>query len=584
MKIASTDYAPIAAVPVPSLSADQMREVDRLMIEELGVTLLQMMENAGRSLAQVARSRFLEDDARGRRVLVLCGAGGNGGGGLVCARRLHNWGADVRVLLSVPPAKLGDVPQHQLRVLDAMGVEAKAADEPLALPPSDLIVDALIDYSLRGGPDGVAAALVRAANTHSAPILALDVPHRTRRHQWRRSGAHDSRGRNGDHGTPQAGTRSGSHPRYGWRALSGRHRGTAVSVRSARPAGRAHLRPCRPRPTTLRGAILTVEMVLACDLGGTRLRFALVQTDGSVLSRHVIPTPSDDPGALARGLREMLGGADGGVRGVVVGVPGPIDYDRGEVLTLPNLPGWDNAAISARSLSAEVGVRVLLANDADLAALGEYRYGAGRGSRDMVYITSSTGVGAGVIIGGRLLHGRQSLAEVGHTIIDMATMGTVESLGSGTAVAHRSGRSASEVATLAAEGDEEASGHFRAAATGLAVGVFNAVHSFAPDTVVIGGGMSQAGDLLLGPSKTCCKAVPTAARGQRLRWSEPPPATTRGSRALPPTGRKRRPGNAVDSSWLRGSQALRARLPRSRTTVRPTGIVLPTAAHGPRRR
>ena len=262
---------------------------------------------------------------------------------------------------------------------------------------------------------------------------------------------------------------------------------------------------------------MTIETILACDLGGTRLRFAFVRTDGSVLSRQVIPTPGDDPSALARGLRDMLDGADRDVSGVVVGVPGPVDYDRGEVMILPNLPDWESAGVSARSLSVDVGIQVMLANDADLAALGEYRYGAGQGSRDMVYITSSTGVGAGVIIGGRLLHGRQSLAEVGHTIIDMATMGTVESLGSGTAVAHQSGRSASEVAALAAEGDEVASGHFLAAATSLAVGVFNAVHSFAPETVVIGGGMSQAGELLLGPIRDMLLRCSDGCPGSRVK-------------------------------------------------------------------
>ena len=173
---AGSDCAPIATLTVPSVSADQMREVDRLMIEETGVTLVQMMENAGRNLAHVARCRFLERDARGKRVLVLCGPGGNGGGGLVSARRLHNWGADVHVLLSGAPEKLGDVPRHQLGILDAMGIQAKVAVGEAELSPADLIIDALVGYSLRGAPEGVAAALVRSANGHSAPILALDVP------------------------------------------------------------------------------------------------------------------------------------------------------------------------------------------------------------------------------------------------------------------------------------------------------------------------------------------------------------------------------------------------------------------------
>ena len=153
-----------------------MREVDRLAVEEFGITLLQMMENAGRALARLARERFLAGDARAKRVLVLAGPGGNGGGGLVCARNLHNWGANVRVLATAPPEEMGDVPRHQLRILDVLGVPTVVATEATRLPEADLIVDALVGYSLRGAPSGAAAALVRAANQHPAPILALDVP------------------------------------------------------------------------------------------------------------------------------------------------------------------------------------------------------------------------------------------------------------------------------------------------------------------------------------------------------------------------------------------------------------------------
>ena len=161
---------------VPHVSADQMREVDRLAIDEFGITLFQMMENAGRALARLARERFLDGDARGKRVLVLAGPGGNGGGGLVSARNLHNWGADVRVLATAQPESMGEVPRHQLRILDAIGVATAVATEEARLPEADLIVDALIGYSLRGAPSGAAAALVRAANQHRAPVLALDVP------------------------------------------------------------------------------------------------------------------------------------------------------------------------------------------------------------------------------------------------------------------------------------------------------------------------------------------------------------------------------------------------------------------------
>ena len=161
---------------VPSISTEQMREVDRLMIEEYGITLVQMMENAGRDLAQLARERFLAGDPRGKRVLVLAGTGGNGGGGLVCARRLHNMGADVSVNLSSPPERMADVTRMQLGILERMGVASEVAGPDAVLPSADLAVDALIGYSLKGALSGPTAALVRAANESEAPVLALDVP------------------------------------------------------------------------------------------------------------------------------------------------------------------------------------------------------------------------------------------------------------------------------------------------------------------------------------------------------------------------------------------------------------------------
>ncbi|MEE8157916.1 MAG: NAD(P)H-hydrate epimerase, partial [Dehalococcoidia bacterium] len=96
---------------LPYLTTEQMREVDRLMIEEYGILLIQMMENAGRNLAHLARRRFLDGDSQGSRVLVLAGTGGNGGGGLVCARHLRNQGADVRVFTTAGASRFAEVPR-----------------------------------------------------------------------------------------------------------------------------------------------------------------------------------------------------------------------------------------------------------------------------------------------------------------------------------------------------------------------------------------------------------------------------------------------------------------------------------------
>jgi NAD(P)H-hydrate epimerase len=157
---------------IPSVTAAQMREVDRLMVEQVGVSLLQMMENAGRGLALQAR-RMLDGDVKGRRVQVLAGPGGNGGGGLVAARRLAVWGADVEVVLAQPESRLAAAVAIQLATVRWMQVpvltERIGSD-------ADLTIDALFGYSLDGPPRGHAAELIEAANDSAARILALDLP------------------------------------------------------------------------------------------------------------------------------------------------------------------------------------------------------------------------------------------------------------------------------------------------------------------------------------------------------------------------------------------------------------------------
>lgn len=161
---------------IPYLNAEQMRAVDHAMVETYQITLLQMMENAGRNLAHLARTRFLDGDPRERDVVILAGRGSNGGGGLVCARRLHNWGADVKVLIPYPLETYQGIPAHQLHILQQMAVPIEAEMMRAKLPAAALIVDALIGYSLKGDPHGTVAGLIQSANKHEAPILSLDVP------------------------------------------------------------------------------------------------------------------------------------------------------------------------------------------------------------------------------------------------------------------------------------------------------------------------------------------------------------------------------------------------------------------------
>jgi NAD(P)H-hydrate epimerase len=167
---------PIYPGQVPYLTTDQMIEVDRAMMEDFNIGLIQMMENAGRYLAHLARSRFLDGDPRGKRVVVLAGTGGNGGGGLVCARRLHNYGARVAVFVTKPDEEFKPVPSHQLDILRRMKVSVEQASAVRAIDTPDLVVDGVIGYSLKGAPRGTAADLIRWANAQDAPILALDAP------------------------------------------------------------------------------------------------------------------------------------------------------------------------------------------------------------------------------------------------------------------------------------------------------------------------------------------------------------------------------------------------------------------------
>ncbi len=155
----------VAAAALPTVTAEQMRRVDRLAVHELGLGLLQMMENAGARLADLALRRF-----RPRSCLVMAGPGGNGGGGLAAARHLANRGVPVRVVLAAEPDRLSVVTAHQLGILRRMGVPVDG--EPA---PADLVVDALLGYGLTGDPRGRAADLIRWTLARP-PVLALDTP------------------------------------------------------------------------------------------------------------------------------------------------------------------------------------------------------------------------------------------------------------------------------------------------------------------------------------------------------------------------------------------------------------------------
>ena len=162
-------------VAVPSLTTEQMKEVDRLMVEVYRIDLLQMMENAGRALALLAK-RMLDGSVADRSIVVLVGRGNNGGGGLAAARHLLNWGAWVQIICSYAPEHFKGAAAQQLAALQAMGAPLAWAEEGWELPPADLVIDAVIGYGLRGDPRGKARELIQLANSSAAPILSLDAP------------------------------------------------------------------------------------------------------------------------------------------------------------------------------------------------------------------------------------------------------------------------------------------------------------------------------------------------------------------------------------------------------------------------
>jgi glucokinase len=254
--------------------------------------------------------------------------------------------------------------------------------------------------------------------------------------------------------------------------------------------------------------------VLAVDLGGTNTRVAVVDATGEIRERHVEHTAREDmhPDELIRMMRRASEGTS--AVSAVVGVPGRVDHAEGRLEFAPNLPAHWAAHLTEERLAGDTRLRVSLANDADLAAVGEHRFGAGRGVDDMVYLTLSTGVGCGVIVGGLLLHGRRSLAEAGHVTIDRSAVEgrrTLEQTASGTAMnrlADARGLSAHgrDLVELVGRGDPAAIAVWKDVVAAAGLGVAGLAHLFSPQLVVVGGGLGLAGEVLYEPVRSALEA------------------------------------------------------------------------------
>lgn len=292
--------------------------------------------------------------------------------------------------------------------------------------------------------------------------------------------------------------------------------------------------------------------VLALDIGGTKLAAGIVDEAGTLLDvvrtpTHVEEGPDRVVGRLVDLGRALLGRSAVPVRGVGVGCGGPLDLERGLVQNPPNLPGWLDYPL-ARRLEEALGLPVALDNDANAAALAEFRFGAGRGTRHMVYLTISTGIGGGLILDGELYRGKRGNAgELGHLQVrydgppcNCGGCGCLESYASGTNIARRARERAAQhpesllarpaPADLSAEtvlaalraGDAVAWDLWEETLDILAAGVASMVNAFDPERVVIGGGITNFGDLLFPPlrERVGHRAMPALADGVEILPAE----------------------------------------------------------------
>jgi glucokinase len=262
--------------------------------------------------------------------------------------------------------------------------------------------------------------------------------------------------------------------------------------------------------------------MLGLDIGGTKIAAGVVAEDGSVHALLAEPTEitrgSEDVLArlFALGRRAIAESGGPAIEGVGIGCGGPLDPARGVLIDPFHLPGWAGVAVTDLAADA-LALPAVLDNDAVAAAAGEYRYGAGRGTRNMVYLTVSTGVGGGVVLAGRLQRGPTGNGgELGHVTIDWhgrrcrgcGRRGCLEAYASGTSIAERAhdagldGLTAADVAEAARRGDPVATRLWDETCEALACGITSLANLFEPDLVVVGGGVSRAGEQLLGPVRT----------------------------------------------------------------------------------
>ncbi|HEY7802360.1 MAG TPA: ROK family protein [Dehalococcoidia bacterium] len=280
---------------------------------------------------------------------------------------------------------------------------------------------------------------------------------------------------------------------------------------------------------------MTAPCYAGVDLGGTKILVLITDAHGAVLGSERVPTlATQGPDAVINRIADAVkaGAAQAKTQlaDIVFGgvsAPGPIDVDAGDITDPPNLPGWHNVPL-ARLLQERTGVQFVLENDANCGCIGEHRFGAGRGYRNMLFVTISTGIGGGIIIDDRLYAGASGAAgEVGHIGVAVkgpscgaGHVGCLEAFASGTAIAARAremiaagglprtARMAEHNPPLTAEtvfqagqqGEAEACAIISEAGNYLGIGLASMINAFNPEAIVLGGGLTNMGDVLLGPA------------------------------------------------------------------------------------
>lgn len=267
---------------------------------------------------------------------------------------------------------------------------------------------------------------------------------------------------------------------------------------------------------------------VAVDIGGTQVRAASYPLNSNTpekINRLSTQSPGSTPLERLIETINSVWPSDGKVLGIGIATAGPVDPYRGIVLTAPNIPGWDNLPLK-QLLEDQFHTPACPGNDANLAALGEWKFGAGIGHHNIIYMTISTGIGGGIIIDDRLLLGQNGLAtEIGHIIIDpngpvcgCGGYGHLEAMAAGPAIARwveqelekgalsslskKQIVTARDIAKAAAQGDDLALAALNRAGTLIGIAIVNFLHIFNPSMIILGGGVSQSGDLLFNPIRS----------------------------------------------------------------------------------